>query len=195
MRNLLNHWITKTSLALGLSFAATGIACGQAVVTATRGAEITPFAFTTLVSPDYGQPRNLGYTFGVDYTRITGGFIQPSLELRLTNAPGKDVGEHSYLGGFKLTGPPIHGVHVYATLLAGTGGITFMNPIETYGSDTSFVYSMGGGAEFNIQQQWKIRADYTSQHWDLDPQILTPAIYSVGISYSIPFHGNGGWVH
>jgi hypothetical protein len=194
MRNLLRSWTTKSAFFLGMSIAASGIAGAQAIVTAQRGAEIAPFAFTTYLTPDYGQASNTGFTIGVDYTRFTGGFIQPSLELRMTSAPGLDVGEKSYLGGFKFT-TTIHGIHPYATILAGTGGIKFMNPIDTYGSDTSFVYSMGGGAEFNILPAWRLRADFTSQHWDLDPQILTPQVLSVGLSYSIPFHANGGWVH
>ena len=194
MRNLLNHWTTKTALSLGIAIAATGMASAQASVTAQRGAEISPFIQTTLLRPDWGQTNNIGYTVGVDYTRFIHSIVQPSLELRMTGANGKNVGEKSYLGGFKLAAT-VHGVHPYATLLAGTGGITFMNPVDSYGSDTSFVYALGGGLEFSVLQQWKVRADFAQQHWDLDPQLLTPITMSVGIAYSIPFHGGGGWVH
>jgi opacity protein-like surface antigen len=194
MRNLLKPWTKKSALLLGMSLAATGIASAQANVVGQRSAEITPFVTTTLVSPDWGQTRNLGFTAGVDYTRFVRAIVQPSLELRLTNANGLNVGERTYLGGFKFTGT-IHGIHPYGTFLAGTGYIKFMNPIDTYTSDTSFVYSMGGGAEFNVLPAWKVRLDFTQQHWDLDPEILTPTNYSIGVAYSIPFHGNGGWVH
>jgi hypothetical protein len=194
MRNLLHSWTMKSTLLLGISIAATGIASAQATVTAQRGAEIAPFVTTTLVSPDWGQTNNIGFTAGVDYTRFIRSIVQPSLDLRVTNANGKNVGERTYLGGFKIE-TTIKGVHPYAVLLAGTGYIKFMNPIDSYGSDTSFVYALGGGADFHVTQSWKVRLEYTQQHWDLDPQILTPGNFSVGASYSIPFHANGGWVH
>jgi hypothetical protein len=193
MRNLLNHWTTKSALYLGISLAATGIASAQASVTAQRGAEIAPFVQTTMLRPDWGQTNNIGFSAGVDYTRFIRSIVQPSLELRFTNASGKNVGEHTFTGGLKLA-TTIYGIHPYAVLLAGTGGIKFMNPIDTYGSDTSFVYAAGGGAEFYVRPQWKVRADFIDQHWDLDPQILTPMAFSVGVSYSVPFHG-GGWSH
>jgi hypothetical protein len=194
MRNLLNHWTSKFAVSLGIAFAATGIASAQASVTAQRGAEISPFVQTTLLRPDWGQTNNIGYTVGVDYTRFIRSIVQPSLELRMSSASGKTVNEKSYLGGFKLA-TTIHGVQPYATLLAGTGSIRFNYPVAGYNTDTSFVYSIGGGAEFHVLPAWKVRADFAQQHWDLDPTILTPITMSVGISYSIPFHGGGGWVH
>jgi len=191
---LRQSWIMKSALCLGISLSATATASAQADWTAQRGTEIVPFLQTTLLSPDWGQTRNIGFTAGIDYTRFLRSVVQPSLELRVSSANGINVGEHSFTGGLKIA-TTIRGIHPYGTLLAGTGGITFMNPIDTYGSDTSFVYSMGGGVEYNVRPQWKLRADYTRQHWDLDPQTLTPSMYSVGVAYSIPFHGRGGWVH
>ncbi len=193
MRNLLNHWTTKSALLLGVSLAATGIASAQAVVAADRGAAISPFVQTTLVAPDWGQPNNLGFTAGVDYTRFTPTLIQPSLEGRMTIAHGTQVSENSYLTGFKLE-TAFHSIHPYATLLAGMGYITFVNQ-PGYPKDSSFVYSIGGGAEFHVLPSWKVRADFTEQHWNLDPQILNPKTMAVGIAYEIPFHKNGGWVH
>ena len=98
-----------------------------------------------------------------------------------------------YLTGFKLE-TAIRRIHPYATLLAGMGYITFKNQ-PSYSSDSSFTYSLGGGAEFNVLPSWKVRADFTEQHWNLDPQVLNPMSFGVGVSYSIPFHRSGGWVH
>jgi opacity protein-like surface antigen len=183
----------KSAFCIGISISTTAIASAQADWIADRGAEIVPFAQTTLLSPDWGQTRNLGFTAGIDYTSHLRSLVQPSLEMRFSNASGINVGERSITGGFKLA-TTIYGIHPYATLLAGAGGMTFMNPIDRYGSDTSFVYSFGGGVEFNVRPQWKLRADFTKQHWNLDPQTLTPNTYSVGVGYTIPFHGWGGRV-
>jgi len=187
MRNLLNHRITKFALLLGVSLAATAVASAQAIVTAQRGAEITPFAQTTMIRPDWGEPNNLGYTFGVDYTRFIHSIVQPSLELRFSSANGSVVSEHSFTGGLKLE-TSIYGIHPYATFLAGNGGITFTHPIGYYYGDNSFVYSLGGGAEFKVHSSLKLRLDFTQQHWNLDPYILTPMTFGVGLAYSLPFH-------
>jgi opacity protein-like surface antigen len=193
MRNPLNHWTTKSLLCIGMSLAATGIAMGQASVTAQRGAEIAPFVQTTLLRPDWGSTDNIGFSAGVDYTRFIRSIVQPSLELRMTDANGTNLGERSFTGGLKL-GTSIHGIHPYGTFLAGTGLLTFTHPIAYYKSDSAFVYSIGGGAEFNVLPSWKVRADFSQQHWALDPTTLTPMTFSLGVAYSIPFHG-GGWVH
>jgi hypothetical protein len=192
MRNLLNYWLTKAALLLGISIASTGIAGAQAAVTAARGAEISPFVMTTLLHPDWGSSSNTGFIFGADYTNFSHALLtfQPSLELRMVDANGVNVKETSYLGGFKLA-TTIHGIQPYATLLGGQGYITFNHPIGNYTGDDSFVYSLGGGVEFNILPVWKVRADFTQQHWNLDPQVFAPTSFSVGLSYTIGLHGRG----
>jgi opacity protein-like surface antigen len=193
MRNPLNHWKSNLAMTLGLLVAAPAVVSAQAIVTAQRGAEIAPFVQTTILNPDYGHPENVGYTVGVDYTRFLRSIVQPSLEVRYVSANGATVDEHSITGGLKL-GVTVHGIHPYATLLAGTGGITFVHPSPGYPSDTAAIYSIGAGADFNVLPNWKLRADFLHQNWNLDPNSLTPMVLSVGVSYSIPFRG-GGWVH
>lgn len=193
MRNVLNHWTIKSVVVLGTMVSAAAVASAQASVAAQRGAEIAPFVQTTLLSPDWGQDRNLGYTAGVDYTRYLRSVVQPSLEVRFANASGAEVGEWSFTGGARI-GTTVRGIHPYITLLAGNGKITFAHPAPGYPSDTSFVYSIGAGAEFSVRQSWKLRADFVQQTWNLDPLQLTPVALSIGVSYRIPFHG-GGWEH
>lgn len=120
MRNSLNRWTSTATILFGVLLAAPTIVSAQANVAAQRGAEITPFVQSTLLSPDWGQTRNLGYTVGVDYTRLLPTIIQPSLEVRYISANGLNVGEHSFTGGFKL-GATFRGIHPYVTALAGTG--------------------------------------------------------------------------
>jgi opacity protein-like surface antigen len=180
-------------MTLGLLLAAPAVVSAQAIVAAQRGAEIAPFVQTTILNPDYGPTNNTGYTVGVDYTRFLRSIIQPSIEVRYVSANGLTVDEHSLSGGLKL-GVRVHGIHPYATLLAGTGGITFVHPSPGYPSDTSVIYSIGAGADFNVLPNWKLRADFLHQSWNLDPNTLTPVVLSVGVSYRIPFR-TGGWVH
>jgi opacity protein-like surface antigen len=187
MRKLLNHWTMKSLLLLGVSLAARAVASAQAVETAQRGAEITPFFQSTILRPDYGPTNNFGYTIGVDYTRFIRSIVQPSLELRVNHAGGLTVGETGYLGGLKLQAT-VFGIHPYGTFLAGSGTITFTHPIGYYYSDGSFVWALGGGADFNVTSSIKLRADFTQQHWNIDPPVLTPMTFSLGVAYSLPFH-------
>jgi hypothetical protein len=183
----------KSAFFLSALLTIPAVAPAQAIVSAQRGAEIAPFAQTSLLSPDWGTQRNTGFTAGVDYTRLLQTLIQPSLELRYTSANGQNVGEHSFSGGVKM-GMAFHNFHPYATLLAGSGGITFTHPQPGYPSDSSFIYSIGAGAEFNVMNNFRVRADFIEQFWNLDPVTLSPTIFSVGVSYRIPFR-TGGWVH
>jgi hypothetical protein len=193
MRNQLKCWTSKTAIFLGVLLAAPAAVSAQAIVAADRGAEIAPFAQTSLLSPDWGQTRNTGYTVGVDYTRFIRSIVQPSLEGRYVSASGITVTEHSFTGGLKL-GVRVRGIHPYATLLAGTGKIIFTHPSPGYPYDTSVIYSIGAGADFTVATDWKVRADFLQQHWNLDPVTLTPTVISVGVTYRIPFR-TGGWVH
>jgi len=190
MRNLLQNWTSKSALCLGISLAATAAASAQAMSVAQRGAEIAPFAQTTLLQPDWGPTANLGYTAGLDYTRFIRSIVQPSLELRVTSANGSTVSEHTYSGGLKLQ-TTIHRIHPYGVFLVGAGVIDFTHPTMSsngpYASDDSKVYSVGGGAQFDVLSQWQLRLEFTQQHWNIEPQILTPQTLSVGVAYRIPF--------
>jgi hypothetical protein len=187
MRKLLHCLTWKFALVLGLSLVAIKVAPAQAIVTAQRGAELAPFVETTLLSPDWGPSNNIGYTVGVDYTRFIRSIVQPSLEVRMSNANGNTVGERTYTGGLKLEFA-IRRIHPYAILLAGMGDITFTHPIGNYTGDNSTIYSLGGGVEFPVGPALKARVDFTHQNWDLDPETLTPVTIGVGISYTLPFH-------
>lgn len=187
MRILLHRTTLKSALLLWAIFAATTAAKAQALVPAQRGAEIAPFAQTTLVHPDWGQTNNLGYTVGIDYTRFIRSIVQPSLEVRMTSANGTSVNERTYAGGLKLQ-TTVHNIHPYAALLVGYGDITFTYPGHVFSGDNSIIYTIGGGADFNVNSRWKLRVDVNQQHWNLDPNTLTPLTVGLGVAYTLPFH-------
>jgi hypothetical protein len=189
MRNLLHCSTLKAAILLGILLATTRVAPAQALITAQRGAEIAPFVQTTVLSPDWGPSYNFGYTVGVDYTRFIRSIVQPSLEVRMVSANGNTASEHSYLGGLKLE-TAIHGIHPYVTVLVGNGTVTFAKPAANdIGPNNSFlIYSLGGGAEFNIKSQWKLLVDVTRQTWNIDPQVLNPTAVNLGVAYRLPIH-------
>jgi hypothetical protein len=188
MRNLLH----RSTIILAVLLAATQVATAQAIVSAQRGSEIAPFAQATLISPDYGQSHNLGYTVGLDYTKfIRSSIVQPSIEFRYTSAKGITVNERSYAGGIKLQ-TTIHGIQPYATFLVGHGNIDLAVPQGTYAGDNAIVLAYGGGADFPVTQLFRVRAEIMGQHWNLEQATLTPTTYGLGLVYVVPFHGHGG---
>jgi hypothetical protein len=188
MRNVVISWIRNSALLLAVLFAGAGTAPAQALITAGRGSEIAPFAQTTLVYPDWGPYRNLGYTVGIDYTRYIRSIVQPSIEFRITSANGKTVNQRTYSGGLKLQ-TTIHGIHPYATVLVGYGTIAFNYFNGNYTGDNSIIYALGGGADFNITSLCKLRLDFSQQEWNLGTNAsLTPMALGVGLSYALPFH-------
>ena len=60
-------------------------------------------------------------------------------------------------------------------------------PTATYG-DNSFVYSLGGGAEFNVTSPVGAAPRLHPAALEPRPQTLTPMTFGVGVAYSIPFH-------
>jgi len=186
MRKLLNFWTSKSAVVLLALLTAPAAASAQAIVAAQRGAELAPFVQAVVVDPDWGQPRDTGYTAGVDFTHFGRSLIQPSLEARYTSATGTQVNESSFTGGLKL-GTTVHGVRPYMTLLAGYGDITFVHPRGNYLGDNSTIYSFGGGVDIPVRPSLRVRIDFTEQSWNLDPDGLTPMTLGVGFSYSLPF--------
>ena len=185
MRNLLHRSI----VILGVLLAATHIASAQAIVSAERGAEISAFGQATYITPDWGQKNNLGYTLGADYTRFIRSIVQPSIEFRITRANGLDVDERSYAGGLKLAAGSFRGVEPYVTVLLGHGNIDMHHATSSYVGDSGMIYSFGGGGEFNATSHLKVRLDMTRQTWHLDPNVLNPVTFSVGVSYRLGLHG------
>jgi hypothetical protein len=179
--------IRKSAILLAVLVAASQAASAQALETAQRGTEIAPFAQYTVLTPDWGTTNDTGYTAGLDYTRFIRSIVQPSVEFRYTTATGQTVNEHIYSTGLKLQ-TTIHHIRPYFTALAGKGFIDFDHPANGYISDSSVVYSLGGGALFSVGRQINLRLDYTHQNWNIGPETLTPATFGVGFAYRIPFH-------
>lgn len=186
MRNPLSLHIRKSALLFAALLATPGIASAQALITAGRGAEVAPFAQVTYINTDWG-PSSYGYTAGIDYTRFIRSIVQPSIEFRMTSVNASAVNERTYSGGLKLQ-TTVHRVHPYATFLAGYGTLALNYSQGSYTGDNAIIYSFGGGADFNVTSQWKLRLDATRQQWNLGDAPLTPFAVGVGVSYSLPFH-------
>jgi hypothetical protein len=191
-------WNWMIVMCLGVWTAGTGVAAGQARVTALRESEIAPFVLATYMHPDlatygYPEPANFGYAAGVDATPFMFRRFQPALELRLTGDSGTAAHEYTYSGGLKA-GTAFRGIRPYVTLLKGFDIIYFTYPIASpkgpYARDGSQMFSVGGVADFDVGPSWQVVVDYSKQYWALASPDIRPVAVSLGVAYRIPFrHG------
>lgn len=166
-------------------------ASAQASFTASRTLGISVFAGGMHLNTDYGD-TNYGVVFGADLTRRFRLF-NAGLEARATiSSQGDAVKETTFGGGLRL-GKDFRRFHPYADVLVGEGTITFTHPVVyptgPYASDNSAIFSFGGGLDYDLTHSFALKADYNSQSWHLgeEQNRLTPAAFTVGIVYQIPF--------
>jgi len=184
-------WILATCLFL--SVVGMEVAAAQAKPSAERGSELDLFGQVLYLRPGYGSASSntYGYAAGLDFTPIMFRKFQPSVELRATEAGPAVQTEYSYSGGLKVATTVGSRLHPYATLLRGLGFVYFQHPGVysgiVYTHDSSRMFSVGGGADFELSRQWQVSADFSQQYWALENYTVRPTAVSVGIAYRIPF--------
>jgi hypothetical protein len=181
----------KVVVCAAICAVATGVAAGQASVIARRESEITPFGQLTYLRPDSGLNSNVGFTTGMAFTPYIPLLIQPSLEVRFSDAFGDFASERTFSGGLKLA-VRLHRFHPYGIAEEGLGGIYFAHPTRNnsgklYVKDASRIYVAGGGLEVDVHSLWQVRVEFTQQFWNLRPPTLRPVTASIGVTYRIPF--------
>ena len=185
------RWSWKVAVFAAICAAVTEIAAGQAKLVARRESEITPFGQFTYLRPDWGPDPNAGLTVGLAITPYIPLRVQPSLDLRFSNASGPVNTERTFSGGLKVA-VRFARYHPYGIFEEGAGGIYFKHPMVNpngtlYAKDASRIYVAGGGAEIDIHALWQMRVEFTQQYWNLKPPALQPITASIGVTYRIPF--------
>lgn len=165
----------------------------QASAAASRTLSLSVFAGGMRLQTDYGD-HNYGVVFGADLTRHFR-LLDAALEARATlSGQGNAVKEDTFSGGVRV-GRHFNRFHPYAEFLIGEGLINFSQPTlfpsGPYSSDNSTVLSFGGGLDYDVARNFAVKADFSQQSWRLgsEQNRLTPAAYTVGIVYRIPFGG------
>ncbi len=171
-----------------LSVATFAGASAQATNTASKSADIAVFGGFLGAHPDYGPSSSYGGMFGVDFTRYFRFPVAPSLEFRGNLHSNAAVQEHSYVVGLRVVAP-FRRVQPYADLLVGPGNIHFPYNIG-YTSDTSTVYSYGGGVDIPAYRNFALRLDFQGQHWNTGEFTYTPTLATVAVRYTIPFRAH-----
>lgn len=166
----------------------------QRSVTAEKRADISAFAGFTYSRPDYGTPKNSGFTIGADYTRYFHFWLVPSLEIRGTYDNGKVLKEYNALGGLRVK-HDFNRFHPYGDFLFGATWINYNQPpAVNYTHDQATTRAIGGGVDVDVYRNWAFKVDYQHEVTNygfngLSPkeQKLTPDRYTFGVVYRIPF--------
>ncbi|WP_035348097.1 outer membrane protein [Edaphobacter aggregans] len=187
------------ALVVSLGGGGTASVNAQAVPTAARKAELSTFMTYTRLTPDYGPQQNNGVMIGVDcalFTRYLR-YVTPAVEFRMKFANGDTVDQKTYGGGIRVEKEFRGRFHPYANFLVSAGYINYnfkppniLPNGKPYTSDTSVVYSYGGGLDLDMTPNFSARGEFLAENWSLGgytPTTLTPTMWSVGLKYRIPF--------
>lgn len=165
----------------------------QATAARSREASLSAFGmFAPHMTPDYGQAVK-AFTVGGDYTRFYQ-VISPAIEFRYKDSTMGAVSERTIGGGIRVERSFSY-FRPYADFLVSSGTINFAQKdyigSNGTGSNSSIVYSYGGGLDYDFADQWAVRVDFQQESWSFNksPVItLTPRALSVGILYHFRFH-------
>lgn len=178
----------------------------QAVPIKQKKADLSTFFGYTKVTPDYGPLIN-GVVFGGFYTRYLHWFA-PAVEFRAKIANGTGVDQKTYGGGIRVEKDFHQLFRPYGDFLVSSGTINYhlVTPpnqpappgipyvLHTY-SDSSVVYTYGGGLDVDITENFSARGEYQHENWSLGkygPVTLTPSMWGFGVVYRIPFRPHLG---
>ena len=173
----------------------------QALVTASKAAEITAFGGYMYSNPDYGFNSYKGFVGGANFTMFRHWWVDPSIEARFDYTAGTGISEHAFLVGPRAQ-KDYGRFHPYIDFLVGEGHISY-NPPPSFSpndhGDGGINLTYGGGADIDVVRNFSLKVDFQQQNWNLGTNIpfqpdgsnytLTPRTLSVGVTYHFPFSG------
>lgn len=99
-----------------------------------------------------------------------------------------DYKETSFDGGLRYV-RHIHKFSPYAKGLVGFGHSSAVNSIQIVGGSTPgsyFLFGLGGGLDYSINDKINTRADFEYQRWpNFPPHGLTPPLFTIGVAYRL----------
>ena len=169
--------------------------------TATQPAQLSVFGGLTGDYTGLDGGKNLGLTAGLDLGLPTfSRLVRPVAEFRGTFPidGGKVDSQRYVLGGLRADIWLGHRLHPYADILLGRGemkygdGYFFQN--QDYILTTTWMESFGGGLDYDISHNLRIKLDAQMQHWGAAP-VDGGSIYAktgtVGVVYVFNFNRHG----
>jgi len=186
------HPVSSTLLIAAFTCTFSSTVHAQAFSTASKSNAIDLFGGYTNMNPGFGNRRDMGATFGFDFTHYFKHVpVAPSFEARSTFINGPIANERTYLFGVKAETHVGNRFHPYGDFLIGPGNIHFNQQSASSFNligDNSTVASFGGGIDIDLRPHWQAKVDYQWQRWDAGAlQHYHPSGVTFGITYHFPF--------
>lgn len=166
-----------------LSFSAHARA--QALPTATGRGGLQVGGGATMGKPDFGQDWIGGVTIFADYNLTSHIGVEANAHILTLHTP-QDLGEDTYEAGPRFFWRR-NRFTLYGKAQIGYGRFIVQEIEDNPGkfNATSFMYSLGGGLDYDLHHHITIRAfDFEYQSWPgFANNGLSPAIGTVGIAY------------
>jgi len=142
----------------------------------------------------YWSGRMIGVSAWADYSIFHGIGVEVEGSSIFAGAPtavasSKIYGslkEQTVQGGIIYRYRPVFKLRPFVKGLGGLGKVDFPNTSPLYTSETSALYSVGGGVEYRLWSTLHIRGQYEYQWWKgfrSGSQPLNPAGFTVGATY------------
>ena len=194
-------------LFLVAGFAIGPVAHGQALPTASRGADLQVGAGFTYAHSDY-VPNNIGgYAFYADYDLV--GLFGIEANFHRVKDPNPDPlvpSNHFSETTYEIGGRYVR--HYYEGKLAPYGKVLYGRGVANFPAHELFtpggveVYidnfaynlvSFGGGVDYRLTSRINVRGDFEYQHWFASdrelPSGLSPYLFTIGAAYHFPARG------
>jgi hypothetical protein len=172
-----------------------GLAAGQAMPTAQRGAGISVFAGVSGVYTGLNGSRNLAVTAGGDFSFLQFHGVLVGVEVRGSYPVdrGKVVAEENVLGGVRFSGH-VWRVRPYGDVLFGRGELDYGStgyPAPSgnlyYTLSDGNVLAAGGGAELPLSTTWAVRGEVQIERYQT-PVTASGNLNSTAINAALVYH-------
>jgi hypothetical protein len=180
------------------AFPSASTAIAQSSPTAGQPMQLSAFGTASGVFTTLGNGHNVSITAGVDLALPGHRLWRPVVEVRGTYPVNQGTvdAEKSVLGGLRVNFLLGHRLHPYGDFLFGRGETDYLRGGYLYNGfvyqlTTTYIYSPGGGVEFDVNDHLAVKADAQVQRWSNAPTAsgaLYPTVASVGVVYNFDFN-------
>lgn len=186
------------TLALLLATMGWGLAAEGQHPTAVQPMQLSAFGGVSGVYTGLAGGKNFSVTAGGDIGLPPVFGVRPTLELRGTYPMDRGLvdNQRSVLAGLRVDFLLGHRWHPYGDVLFGRGEMKYtppgyrfisslcgLTPECTYTLSTTYVYSAGGGFDYDLGDRWGIKVDAQVQRWGETNEQIPPVPTPSGLIY------------
>jgi Outer membrane protein beta-barrel domain len=165
--------------------------------TAIQRMQLSAFAGASGVFTGLAGGKNVSFTAGTDLALPPFHGLRPVAEIRGTYPidDGTISSQRSIMGGLRVDYPIGHRIHPYGDFLFGRGqsnyGAGYFFGNFEYVLTTNYVYSPGGGFDYDLGDHFGVKVDAQYQRWTSAPTAsgtIWSTVVTAGLVYRFNFN-------